>query len=87
MNKIKRNTFLFKELSVGTIFERNENFFIKIDADYISNGIDFTELEGKCVIDVATIPNAINLTDGLAVYFSPCTEITAKYSSATICID
>lgn len=87
MNKIKRNTFLFKELSVGTIFERDENFFIKIDANYISNGINFTELEGKCVIDVATIPNAISLTDGSASYFSPCTEIAAKYPSATICID
>ena len=88
MNKIKRNCAgLFKELSVGTIFERNNNFFIKIDAEDISKGIDFIKREGKCIFDMATIPDAIDLSDGSAAYFPPNTEIDVSYPSITICLD
>lgn len=88
MNKIRRNSStFFKNLAIGTIFEYDGSFFIKIDVKNISSGIDFIKCEGKCIFDMATIPDAIDLSDGSAAYFPLNTEIVASYPSITICLD
>lgn len=88
MNNIKCNASLcFKHFPVGTVFESDEGIFIKISPNDILDEIAFEEYEGGCTIDIDTLPNAVNLTDGTVAYFRSDEKINTIYPSATISIE
>ena len=81
------------DLPVGTIFADDGGLFIKIDeyAIYSNVGMEYLcdEAEnGGCaaMIDRSSVPSAIRLSDGLAMYFEQHKIVDMAFNDATLVI-
>lgn len=96
MNKIECNLnsdVILDDLPVGTIFADNGELFIRIDENAIYSNLDMEYLcseaeDGGCaaIIDRGSIPSAIRLSDGLAMYFEQHKKVDKAFSNATLTI-
>jgi hypothetical protein len=97
MNKIEcrlRNGVTLYDLPVGAIFADGGELFIKIDANTIYSNLDMKYLcdeaeNGGCaaIIDRSSVPSAICLSDGLAVYFDQHKIVDMAFNNATLTIE
>jgi hypothetical protein len=97
MNKIKcrlRNGVTLYDLPVGTIFADDGELFIKIDANTIYSNLDMeclcneAEVDGcPAMIDRNSVPSAIRLSDGLAMYFEQHKIVNMAFNNATLTIE
>lgn len=96
MNKINCGLHIgvtLHDLPVGAIFVSDGEFFIKIDVDAIFSNLDLACIcdEGDscgcpAMIDRDSIPSAIRISDGLAMYFEPQQKVDVVLDDATITI-
>ena len=96
MNKIECNLnkdVALDDLPVGTIFADDGEFFIKIDEYAIYSNLDAEYLcneaeNGDCpaMIDRSSVPSAIRLSDGLAMYFEQHKIVDKAFNDATLAI-
>ena len=96
MNKIEcdlNSGIALDNLPVGTIFADNGELFIKIDEYDIYSNLDVEYLcseaeNGDCaaIIDRSSVPSAIRLSDGLAMYFEQHKRVDMAFSDATLTI-
>ena len=96
MNKIECNLdrgIALDDLPVGTIFADNGELFIKIDeyAIYLNLNMeclcDEAENDGcAAMIDRSSVPSAIRLSDGLAMYFEQHEMVDMAFNDATLAI-
>lgn len=96
MNKIECNLnrgVVLGDLPVGTIFADNGELFIRIDENAIYSNLNMEYLcseaeDGGCaaIIDRGSVPSAIRLSDGLAVYFEQHKRVDMVFSNATLTI-
>ena len=97
MNKIEcrlRNGVTLYDLPVGTIFADDGELFIKIDEYTIYSNLDMEYLcseaeTGGCaaIIDRSSVPSAIRLSDGLAMYFDQHKIVNMAFNNATLTIE
>lgn len=97
MNKINCSTnpsTVFGDLSTGTIFFDDGDFFIKLNSDAIRDNLDLDCVcnEGEidecpATIDPDSVPTAIRLSDGLAMYFEKRRVVGVVFNNATISIE
>lgn len=97
MNKIEcrlRNDVTLYDLPVGTIFADDGELFIKIDEYTIYSNLDMEYLcdeaeNGGCaaIIDRSSVPSAIRLSDGLAMYFDQHKIVNMAFNNATLTIE
>lgn len=89
MNKIKCeiSSNIFEDISVGTIFLNDGDFYIKINQDEICNNLGYSD---DCnfdeEVDKGNIPNAVRLSDGKAAYFNDRDRIDMIYFNTTLSI-
>ena len=96
MNKIECNLHsdvALNDLPVGTIFADDGELFIKIDEYAIYSNLDTEYLcdeaeNGGCsaMIDRSSVPSAIRLSDGLAMYFEQHKIVDMAFNDATLVI-
>lgn len=96
MNKIEcslRSSVALYDLPVGTIFADDGELFIKINADAICSDLDIEclcsegEIDGcPATINHDSVPSAIRLSDGLAMYFEQHKIVDAAFNDATLTI-
>ena len=96
MNKIECNLdrgVALDDLPVGTIFADDGELFIKIDEYAIYSNLDMEYLcdeaeNGGCaaMIDRSSVPSAIRLSDGLAMYFEQHRIVDMAFNDATLVI-
>lgn len=96
MNKIEcdlHSGVVFGDLPVGTIFAVGGELFIKIDEYAIYSNLDMEYLydeaeNGGCaaMIDRSSVPSAIHLSDGLAMYFEQHKIVDMAFNDATLAI-
>ena len=96
MNKIECNLnkgVVLDDLPVGTIFSVDGELFIKIDEYAIYSNLDMEYLcdeaeNGGCaaMIDRSSVPSAIHLSDGLAMYFEQHKIVDMAFNDATLII-
>ena len=96
MNKIEcdlRSGVALDDLPVGTIFADDGELFIKIDEYAIYSNLDMEYLcdeaeNGGCsaMIDRSSVPSAIRLSDGLAMYFGQHNIVDKAFNDATLII-
>lgn len=96
MNKIEcdlHSGVALDNLPVGTIFADNGELFIKIDEYAIYSNLDMEYLcdeaeNGGCgaIIDRNSVPSAIRLSDGLAMYFEQHKIVDMAFNDATLAI-
>ena len=96
MNKIECNLnkgVALDDLPVGTIFADDGELFIKIDEYAIYSNLDAEYLcneaeNGDCpaMIDRSSVPSAIRLSDGLAMYFEQHKIVDKAFNDATLAI-
>ena len=97
MNKIEcrfRNGVTLYDLPVGAIFADDGELFIKIDVNAIYSNLDMEYLcdeaeNGDCsaIIDRRSVPSAIRLSDGIAVYFDQHKIVNMVFNNATLTIE
>lgn len=97
MNKIECNLdsgVVLGDLPVGTIFADDGELFIKIDEYAIYSNLDTEYLcdeaeNGGCsaMIDRSSVPSAIRLSDGLAMYFEQHKRVDKAFNDATLVIE
>lgn len=97
MNKINCSinpSTVFGDLPTGTIFFDDGDFFIKLNSDAIQNDLELDcicsdgEVDGCPVtIDPNSVPTAVRLSDGLAMYFEKRHMVGVVFSNATISIE
>ena len=80
-------------MPVGTIFADNGELFIKIDKYAIYLNLNMEHLcyeaeNGDCaaMIDRSSVPSAIRLSDGLAMYFEQHKIVDMAFNDATLII-
>ena len=96
MNKIECNLdkgVALDDLPVGTIFSADGELFIKIDEYAIYSNLNMEQLcyeaeNGDCaaMIDRSSVPSAIRLSDGLAMYFEQHKVVDKAFNNATLAI-
>ena len=96
MNKIEcdlHSGVALDDLPVGTIFADDGELFIKIDEYAIYSNLDTEYLcdeaeNGGCsaMIDRSSVPSAIRLSDGLAMYFEQHKIVDKAFNDATLAI-
>lgn len=96
MNKIECNLdkgVALDDLPVGTIFADGGELFIKINQYAIYSNLDMEYLcdeaeNGGCaaMIDRSSVPSAIHLSDGLAMYFEQHKRVDKAFNDATLTI-
>lgn len=96
MNKIEcslHTCVALCDLPVGTVFADEGELFIKIDVDAIYSNLDIECLcdEGEdsgcpAMIDRDSVPSAVRLSDGLAMYFEPLRKVDVAFDDATLTI-
>lgn len=96
MNKIEcdlHTGVVLGDLPVGTIFAVGGELFIKIDEYAIYSNLDMEYLcdeaeNGGCaaIIDRSSVPSAIHLSDGLAMYFEQDKIVDMAFNDATLAI-
>ena len=96
MNKIECNLnkgVALDDLPVGTIFSVDGELFIKIDENAIYSNLNMEDLcyeaeNGDCaaMIDRSSVPSAIHLSDGLAMYFEQHKIVDMAFNDATLVI-
>ena len=81
------------DLPVGTIFSVDGKLFIKIDECAMYSNLDMEYLcdeaeNGGCsaMIDRSSVPSAIRLSDGLAMYFEQHKVVDKAFNNATLAI-
>ena len=81
------------DLPVGTIFADDGELFIKIDECAIYSNLDMEYLcdeaeNGGCaaMIDRSSVPSAIHLSDGLAMYFEQHKIVDMAFNDTTLVI-
>ena len=81
------------DLPVGTIFADDGELFIKIDEYAIYSNLNMEQLcyeaeNGDCaaMIDRSSVPSAIRLSDGLAMYFEQHKVVDKAFNNATLAI-
>ena len=81
------------DLPVGTIFADDGELFIKIDEYAIYSNLDMEYLcdeaeNSGCaaMIDRNSVPSAIRLSDGLAMYFEQHKIVDKAFNDATLAI-
>ena len=81
------------DLPVGTIFADDGELFIKIDECDIYSNLNMEHLcyeaeNGDCaaMIDRSSVPSAIRLSDGLAMYFEQHKIVDMAFNDATLVI-
>lgn len=97
MNKINCSinpSTVFDDLPAGAIFFDDGDFFIKLNSDAIQNNL---ELECICedgdnsgcpaTVDPDSVPTAVRLSDGLAMYFGKHRVVGVVFNNATISIE
>lgn len=97
MNKIEcrlRNGVTLHDLPVGTIFADDGELFIKIDEYTIYSNLDMEyfcdEAENSgcaAIIDRSSVPSAIRLSNGLAMYFDQHKIVNMAFNNATLTIE
>ena len=96
MNKIEcdlHSGVVLGDLPVGTIFADDGELFIKIDESAIYSNLDMEYLcdeaeNGGCsaIIDRSSVPSAIRLSDGLAMYLEQHRIVDMAFNDATLTI-
>ena len=83
----------FDDLPVGTIFADDGELFIKIDECAIYSNLDMEYLCDEAenggyaaMIDRSSVPSAIHLSDGLAMYFEQHKIVDMAFNDATLII-
>lgn len=81
------------DLSVDTIFADDGELFIKIDEYAIYSNLNMEQLcyeaeNGDCatMINRSSVPSAIRLSDGLAMYFEQHKIVDMAFNDATLVI-
>lgn len=96
MNKINCSinpSTVFGDLPTGAIFFDDGDFFIKLNSDAIQDNLDLDCIcdgseDGGCpaIIDPYSVPTAVRLSDGLAMYFEKRRVVGVVFNNATISI-
>lgn len=96
MNKIEydqHSGVALYDLPVSTIFADGGELFIKIDVNTIHSNLelnclcDESETTGcTAMIDRSSVPSAIHLSDGLAMYFEQHKIVDMAFNNATLAI-
>ena len=97
MNKINCSinpSTVFGDLPTGAIFFDDGDFFIKLNSDAIQNDLELDcicEDGDNCgcpaTIDPDSVPTAVRLSDGLAMYFEKRRVVGVVFNNATISIE
>lgn len=97
MNKIEcrlRSGVALYDLPVGAIFADDGELFIKIDVNTIHSNLnlnclcDESETTGcPAMIDYDSVPSAIRLSDGIAVYFEQHRIVDMAFDNATLTVE
>lgn len=96
MNKINCSfnpSTAFGDLPAGAIFFDDGDFFIKLDSDAIWNDLELNCIcddgeDDRCpaTVDPDSVPTAVRLSDGLAMYFEKRRVVGVVFNNATISI-
>lgn len=97
MNKINCpiQSNYFGALPVGAIFVIDEDFCIKIDRNAIYEDLEISGIcdeadDGDCEccagVEMSSLPNAIRLEDGLAMYFDHERRVDMAFANAILSI-